>query len=351
MRKSSRPSILGNLIAALLFVGFSAIIWLFVNDFEVARAEGFDPLRYEYFARSDLPEYFADSSSYTIVLLLKLIYRYLPFYSGFIVFISLCLFVVLNRSDTRELRYATLSPLTFFYIAQTGKDGLAILALACVAIIAMQRLSISHVALAIVISIALVVRPALVLFLPLTFVAIRFGNGKAIAFAIMLSAIFLASGSGDESLTLLEGIVADEGSGALAQLGRELSFGYSPIPIICRSLLLLVSPFIQPVGSVLKFLSGADPFVLFEGVCQLLFLFALKRHRILLMFIVNSIPFIIVVATASPFYHFRYMAILYSVIFAISMIAKHRITRIGEYHNENSRLLRKYSGSPATAGA
>jgi hypothetical protein len=351
MRKSSRRSIIGNLIAAVLFVGFSAIIWLVVNDFEVARTEGFDPLRYEYFARSDLPEYFADSSSYTIVLLLKFIYRYLPFYTGFILFISLSLFVVLNRTDIRALRYATLSPLTFFYIAQTGKDGLAILALACVAIISIQRLSISHGVLAIVISIALFVRPALVLFLPLVFVILRFGNGKAIMFSIMLSAAFMASGTGNESLTQLEGIVADEGSGALAQLGRELTFGYSIAAIAGRSLLLLVSPFIQPIGSVLKFLSGADTFVLFEGVCQLLFLFALKRHRILLTFIINSIPFIIVVATASPFYHFRYMAILYPVIFAISMLAKQRTTRIGGCQNQNSRSSKKYFGSPVTAGA
>ena len=351
MRKSVRPSILGNLIAAMMFVVFSATIWFLVNDFEVARAEGFDPLRYEYLARTDLPEYLADSSSYTIVLLLKFIYQYLPFYTGFLALIGVCLFVVLNGTDIRELRYTTLSPIAFLYIAQTGKDGLAILALACVAIVALQRLSIWHFALAIVISIALIVRPALVLFLPLAYVSIRFGIGKAIAFSIVLSAIFLATGTGEESLSMLEGIVSDEGSGALAQLGRELTFGYSPIPISGRSLLLLASPFIQPLGSVVKFLSGADLFVLFEGACQLVFLFTLIRHRILSMFIVNSIPFIIVVATVSPFYHFRYMAILYPVIFAISMLEKRGTTRSSECRNQDSRSSRKSTSTPVAVGA
>jgi hypothetical protein len=340
MSKSGRSSILGNLAVSVLFVGLSATIWFFVNDFEIARPIGFDPLRYEYFARSELPEYYADSSSYTIVLLLKFIYQYLPEYIGFIAFIALCLFLVLIGTDKRELRYATLSPLAFFYIAQTGKDGLAILALACVAIFAIQRLSTWHAVLAIVISMALVVRPALVLFLPVTFVCMRFGNGKAIVFSTVLSAVFLVTGTGEESLSLLEGAVSDEGTGAMAQLVRELTFGYSPTSIAGRSFLLLVSPFIQPLGAIQKFLSGADPFVLFEGACQFFFLIALIRHRILAPFIVNSIPFIIVVATASPFYHFRYMAILYPVIFAISMLAKQRTTMNSQYRKQKSILIK-----------
>ena len=98
MCKPVRPSIFGNLIGAVLFVGLSSTIWLVVNDFEVARTQGVDPLRYEYFVSSDLSEYFADSSLYTIVLLLRFIYQYLTFYTGFIVFIGLCFFVVLNGS-------------------------------------------------------------------------------------------------------------------------------------------------------------------------------------------------------------------------------------------------------------
>ncbi|KQY82819.1 hypothetical protein ASD35_24975 [Pelomonas sp. Root1444] len=325
-----------------MFVGLSATIWFLVNGFEVAREEGFDPLRYEYFARSDLPEYLADSSSYTIVLLLKFIYQHLPFYIGFVAFIGLCVFAVLNGDDRKELRYATLSPLAFFYVAQTGKDGLAILALASIAIIATKRISVWHAALAIVISIAVLVRPALVLFLPLAFVSIRYGLRKATAFAVVVSAVFLATGTGEESLSMLEGIVSDEGSGALAQLGRELTLGYSPIPVAGRSILLLVSPFIQPLGSVVKFLSGADPFVIFEGACQLLFLFALIRHRILTTFIVNSIPFIVVVAAASPFYHFRYMAILYPVIFSISILSRQRTSQLSEYRN----LKRAHQANP-----
>jgi len=346
MRTPGRPSILGNLIAALLFVGLSAISWLVVNDFEVARAEGFDPFRYEYFARTELPEYYADSSSYNIVLMLKFFYQYLPFYLGFIAFIGLCLFVVLIGTNRAELRHATLSPLAFFYIAQTGKDGLAILALACVGILAMRRLSIWHAVLGVVIFIALAVRPAMVLFLPLTFIAIRFGHLYAIIFSIVLSVIFLATGTGAENLFLLEGVVSDEGSGALAQFVRELTFGYSLIAIAGRSLLLFFSPFFQPLISVLKFLTNAEAFILFEGTCQLLFLFTLIRFRMLSSFTIFSIPFIIVVATVSPFYHFRYMAILYPVIFSISLLIKTETTRSSSFHNRVSRLSIKSTGEP-----
>ena len=342
-----RPTILGNLITSVLFVGLSAVVWVVVNGCEVAREEGFDPLRYEYLARSELPEYLAESSSYTIVLLLKFIYQYLPFYTGFIALIALCFFVVLAGNVRGELRHAILSPLAFFYIAQTGKDGLAILAVACIAILTMRRLSIWHVGLLIVILIALAVRPALVLFLPLTFVFMRFGNIKATAFSIAVSAVFLTTGTGEKTLFMLERIVSNEGSGEWAQLGREVTFGYSPIPFAIRSLLLFVSPFIQPIGSVVKFLSGAELFVLFEGTCQVLFLFALVRHRILWTFIVNSVPFIIVVAAASPFYHFRYMAILYPVIFAISILEKESFYK-GNLRNRNSRARCKSNSAPVT---
>lgn len=351
MCKSTRHTTLGNLIVATLFVGLSATVWFVVNGYEVARDEGFDPLRYEYYARSDLPEYLADSSSYSIVLLLQFIYQYLPYYTGFVVFIGLCLFMVLNADNRKELRYATLSPLAFFYIAQTGKDGLAILALACVAITATRRVSIWHVLLAIVISIALFVRPALILFLPLTFVSIRYGTGIASVFAVIVSAFFLATGIGKESLSLLVGLVSNEGSGALVQFGRELTFGYSPIPIAGRSLFLIASPFIQPLASVLKFLSGTEQFVLFEGVCQLLFLFVLIQHRILWVFIFNSIPFIIVVAAASPFYHFRYMAILYPVICAISILEKQNSIRKKILRKKVSRLSTRSNYAPVSADA
>jgi hypothetical protein len=322
MGRLIRSTTFGNLIVATLFVALSATVWFVVNGYEVAREQGFDPFRYEYFARFDFPEYLADSSSYNIVLLLQFIYQYLPYYTGFLAFISLCLFMVLSVDNRREIHYATLSPIAFFYIAQTGKDGLSILAFACVAILAMQRISMWHAALAMVISIALFIRPVLVLFLPLVFIFIRFGNGKAIAFSIVLSIVFQATGIGEETLFMLEGVVSDESSGSLAQLGRELTFGYSTINILGRSFLLFVAPFIQPLGSIVKFLSGADSFVLFEGACQLFFFFALIRHRILSVFIVNSIPFVILVATTSPFYHFRYMAITYPIIFMISIRSK-----------------------------
>jgi hypothetical protein len=325
MRTSVILASFHNLITAILFVGLSAAIWMTVSEFDVARIEGFDPYRYEYYARTTLPEYLAGSSSYRIVLLLDLIYQYLPYYIGFIVFIGFCLFFVLNAGDRVDFRYAVLSPLTFYYIAQTGKDGLSILAIICVALFASKRLLIWATPLIVVTSVALYIRPALILFLPLIFMAVRYDIFKATIFSFVMAAVFLIAEVGKDAVYILQDVAANEQTGILSQLGRELTFGYSLIAVIGRLFLLLISPFIQPLSALLKFSSSSEAFILFEGVCQLVFLILLIHKRIVLLFMLNSIPFAIIVAASSPFYHFRYMAILYPAIFMISVFKKRHI--------------------------
>jgi hypothetical protein len=322
---STIKNVLKNIFLTFLFVFSSAIIWMLVNDFYIARPEGFDPFRYEYYARTGLPDYLDGSSSFTIVLILQFIYKFLPFYFGYVFFIGFLFFTVLNSIEKVEVKFALYSPIAFFYISQTGKDGLAILAMACIAIVALQRFRLNYIMLLMVISIALIVRPALILFLTTTFVFFRFGFRKALFISILISFIFLIFDIGSESISALEDLASDESSGKIAQYFRELTYGYSISSITTRSILLFISPFIQPIGSVVKLINGVDFFVLFEGFCQLLFLICIIRSKILKRFFINSLPFVVVIASASPFYHFRYMAITYPVIFLLSLIERNKI--------------------------
>lgn len=288
----------------------------------IAREEGFDPFRYEYLARSDLPEYLAGSSSYAIVLLLKFLYQFLPEYFGYTALIAACLTVVLILDRYQLFRAATLSPLAFFYFGQTGKDGLAILALASVCLLAYYGLRTRTMPLLVVISIALFIRPALLLLLPPLFILFKFGVQRSIQTALILSLAFLATADGEATLAIVEGVASDDASGPLAQLGRQLTFGYTITPIIGRALLLFLSPFIQPISSIAKALAIGEPFVVFEGTCQAMFLIILLKSGTAKKFLRTSIPFVIIIATASPFYHFRYIAITYPIIFAYCLWRK-----------------------------
>ena len=333
-RATGRTTSIGSLLVAVPFVAASAAAWLVSNNFVIAREEGFDPFRYEYLARSDLPEYLADSTSYTIVLLLKFLYQFLPEYFGYVALIATCLAVVLAIDRDKLFRAATLSPLAFFYFGQTGKDGLAILALAAVIVLARYGLRARTAPLLLVIALALFIRPALLLLLPPLFVLIKFGVQWSIATTLALSLTFLLTTDIKTTISIVEELAADNSNGPLAQLGREITLGYTVVPIIGRCVLLFISPFIQPLGSILKALSSGEAFVFFEGACQAAFFILMLKTRMVGRFLITSVPFVIAIAAASPFYHFRYIAVTYPAILAYCLWQRNGI-------DEKFRLARK----------
>jgi hypothetical protein len=85
---------LGTSGLLFLYVVMSGIFWYLANDGFVDSPVGFDPLRYEYYARYGLPNEYIDSSSYRIVSYLQFIYRYLPFYWGHILSIFFVCFAL-----------------------------------------------------------------------------------------------------------------------------------------------------------------------------------------------------------------------------------------------------------------
>lgn len=314
--KGKKAGLAYDIFITILFILSSAVLWLLVNNFNIAREDGYDPFRYEYFAREDLPEYLAESSSYTIVFLLKFIYSFLPNYIGYLALICGCFLIVLRADRENKFKLALISPIAFFYIAQTGKDGLSILALISIAIIAISpRISLRMVSLLGVIALGIFVRPALIPTIFLIFILFRYGLFRAILFSLVLSLLFAFSTDLEGTLSIVEGAAHDESSGPLAQFGRVLTYGYSIAPILGRLFLYLTSPLFQPIASVIKLSSGAEYFVIFEGLCQVAFFSIMLRRRLLIKFMRVSFPFCLIIAVMSPFYHYRYIAIIYPVIF------------------------------------
>lgn len=315
MRQEIAHRRLLKLVLAFFFIAFSGLGWLFANDFNVANNEGFDPLRYEYYARSDLPPYLQDNSTYSIVILLKSIYTYLPNYYGFLLFVFTCTAIIILSDNSKNINAIVFSPITFFYIAQTGKDGFSILSTAAIVLLSKQKPKVQSLGLFFIITITVFIRPAIIIILFLTFILFTKGLKQSILAALIFSGFFLIFFNSSDQLPLLEVTVADENSGKLAQILRELTFGYSILPILDRVMLLFFSPIIQPIAALIKVINSGELYILFEGLCQAAFLWTVIRSKKLVPFFLNSTPFVLLISIASPFYHFRYMAITYPLIF------------------------------------
>ena len=304
-----------------MFLSCSGLLWQITNGFNISSEEGFDPVRYEYYARSELPEYLVELSSYNIVLLLKFLYVFLPNYIGYLLFIGVCFFLFLKLNDSKPLYFAAFSPITLYYIAQTGKDGLSILAVLSFALI-VNKFSKWKTLLIIVVLLGLYVRPALVLFLPLIFIISKYNIKVTILFAILISFFFLIYMDTNKLYLSSEVNASQEESGLLLMYLRESTLGYTITPILYRCILYFFSPLFQPIGSLFKILNNTQNYVIFESICQLIFILNLIKHKILFKFLNYSIPFVIVISCTSPFYHFRYIAVLYPLIYAFCLQKK-----------------------------
>ena len=97
----------------VLFCSISALIWWFVNNFSVSEPEGFDPLRYEFYARHGLPQAFSDSSSYRMVLLLEFVYQYLPYFIGYVAIMAFIMFGLSYFDHAGIISIGVFSPITF----------------------------------------------------------------------------------------------------------------------------------------------------------------------------------------------------------------------------------------------
>lgn len=304
---------------AFLFCAAAGLCWWAANGYSVEAPDGFDPLRYEYYARYGLPEAFSDSSSYRIVLILQYIYKFLPYYTGYLALMAGLCFGLRYFDTARIVSAAIYSPISFYYISQTGKDGFAVLAAIAVAIFVTSRKNLGIVAFTVfVVGLGFYIRPAIILIVPLVIVQFKYGTIYAIISAVFLSVVFLLTSDSFSILSNLEGLTGDEGAGQIAQILRQFTFGYNFQAVMSKVVLLSGSVFFQPILAVVKFYAGSPLFLLFEGLSFLTFVIILARDRLVNKFLVSSLPYVLILGVSSPFYHFRYLAVAFPVIWAYS---------------------------------
>jgi hypothetical protein len=302
-----------------IFFIIGGITWVLFNEFVIASPEGFDPLRYEYYARYGLPQAFSDSSSYRMVLVLEAIYQYLPFYWGYLAFLASICFGLRYFDTQRKISLAIFSPVTFYYASQTGKDGIAILAIIGVAmLVGSPRSWGGMLFVAGVTILAFFVRPAIALLIPIAAVQFRFGTFWALMMCPPLLVTFSLNADLYEVLSNLGGLTGDEGAGGLALVLRQYTFGYELEPVFAKIGLLLVSMLFQPLLGIIKFYFGSPIFVILESLCFSAFLILAIKQNMLIKFFVSSLPYAVMIGATSPFYHFRYLAIAYPAIWAYS---------------------------------
>lgn len=311
-------NITGSVRDVALLVILSGVAWWWVNDYTISEAIGFDPLRYQYYAEYGLPNAFSDSSSYRLVELLDILYTYTPFYTGYLMFMgALC--VGLRFFDASKIISAAIfSPIAFYYIGQTGKDGIAVLACVAAAMLTTSRkMSAGLVVFSITtIALSLYIRPAAILIIPLVVIQFRLGTAYSVLAAIAVAIVFNVNVDGYSILSNLESLTGDDGAGQSAQILRTYTFGYSIEAILAKITLLLISPLFQPALAVVKFLAGSPKFVLYEGAAFLLFILNVIRKGGGVKFVIASLPYVIVIGATSPFYHFRYLVVAYPVVWA-----------------------------------
>lgn len=304
----------------------AGLSWWAFNNFLVYASEGFDPLRYEYYARFGLPNYFLDTTSYRIVSILSFIYRFLPEYGGYIFVIALIAIGLRYVDGSAYISTAIFSPISFYYLSQTGKDGIAILALIAMMIIAFDFKKIEHLVFCgLIVGLAIFVRPPILIYLPMVILQTRFGTRAALLVTPLLIVIFNYSIDIYDTTSSIENLTDDAGAGAAAQFLRRYSLGYDIAPILVKIFLFCFSPIFQPAIGVVKFITSGETFVLLESISYGAFLFLLWKQKIILRFFWASLPYCVALGATSPFYHFRYLAIVYPVIFVYARYAPRKI--------------------------
>ncbi len=302
-----------------IFMIASAACWLIFNRFLIASPEGFDAVRYEYFARNGLPEVFSDSSSYRMVSLLENLYKYTPYYWGYIFFIGLLSFILSCCDSAKITRFAMFSPISFYYFAQTGKDGIAILSMLAVATISTGKIQVKNVVfVGLMIGLAYYVRPAILLFLPIAFVQFRYGTLYAILLSVGLAFTFMVISDFYQITNILASAVTSYETGAETAILRQYTFGYEFNAVMSRISLLLFSILFQPFLGFVKFYNSGELYLLFDALCVITFSFLILKQNLLTKFVISSVPYVISIGYASPYYHFRYLAVAYPAIWMYS---------------------------------
>ncbi len=319
-----------RIIFGLLFVILSGWFWLLVNGFDVARPNGFDPLRYEFdartgidYVRSNEQETIIDESGHKIVVVLKIIYTYLPYFYGYILVMAGIVAVVSAICRNKATLFSFLNPIAFFYIGQTGKDGITIISNAVFLIMLTQLNSrVSKLVFLMIFALCSYVRAGVIVFYPLIFLQLKGKSRIAVSASIISGLIFKIYFRDEDSFESFLGFFEATGDDSAIDLGRSISYGTGSEKIIIRIIFYSISILFQPFAGILKFYQSFEYYILLEAVLNLAMLIIIVRFKILRDFLIGAVPFAILIGFLSPFYHYRYLAVFYPVILATVMVRR-----------------------------
>jgi hypothetical protein len=275
-----------------------------------------------------------------MVSLLTILYKIFPYYVGYLIFVGTACLLIIRADKSLITSAAIFTPVSFYYLAQTGKDGIAILAIASIASLTRYNTNIfSWIILGGMVSLGIFIRPAILLLLPIVFMQFKLGTKWATLSTFAVGIVFYWTLDSYDILNHLEGLTDDEGAGHLAAIMRYYSFGYAWEPVVYKIILLSGSLIFQPAMGAVKYLSGSEPFVLLEGGCFFAFLIFLLKKKIFLKFLISSLPYVIIIGISSPFYHFRYLAVAYPVIYAFCISVEGFGWKHPEFMEHRRKLL------------
>jgi hypothetical protein len=166
------------------------------------------------------------------------------------------------------------------------------------------------------------VRPAMILFIPIVIIQFRYGSLYALIATLPLIIGFNINTDLYDILERLSSLAEDEGAGETALLIRQYTFGYGLYPVLTKIGLLSLSFLFQPILAIIKSLSGTSNFIIFEGLAFGASLAMILYQRLLPKFFLASLPYVVIVGSTSPFYHFRYLAITFPIIWIYALRSK-----------------------------
>lgn len=312
-----------NAYYSFAFVFCSALFWFFFNGFCVSSVHGFDPLRYNYYALNEPLISNELGRGYNIVNILTWIYWVYPSYIFFLAFLAL-LHYALSCVCTDTLKTCLYSTVAFLYVAQTGKDFICYSLVLSFFVLCSSKIYFKSLAVFVFLLIlVLYIRPEFLIFLPLFFALTRLPFLRVLLTILALCLVYVALFS-LPYYPHMEGTASFVENSALISELRVLSFENGYYSFALRLLMYSSAPILQLPINILKLVysDSLQNYVFFETLMLVILIALSIKERTFKNLLKYSVVFSIPLALFTPFYHFRYIFILWPFFMAIPKIIK-----------------------------
>lgn len=291
-----------------------SLFWLVFNNLQLSSEEGYDPLRYYYLTINNIRT-FDLNPSYFVLFLFRSINLFQPFYLSYLIFIITLSSLITRNVNAEFSKIVLLSPITLYYLSQTGKDGLTILALFLfVLIIISKKIKLIPIAL---ILLVLFIRQSVALYLIILYIQLRYSNKAAVTTSILIGIAFLIF-TDTSDRNFLQYLTEIDGGLTGSNKIRSIGFGYNLKAILTRVLLYISSILFQPLYQIISSIKFGLSYSWIQASAIIFHIYTLYKLKTFGRFNRLILPYAIILGFTTPFYHFRYIFILYPLILLIS---------------------------------